>query len=62
MKHVFLDTETTGLKVVDGNRIVEIMAITYENRKPVKGSDFYSCYNPECEMEPGAQKNTWIET
>jgi DNA polymerase-3 subunit epsilon len=46
MKEVILDTETTGLFVRDGHRIVEIGCIELENLMPTKNR--FHCYlNPE---------------
>ena len=46
MKEVVLDTETTGLSVKDGHRIVEIGCIELENLIPTKNR--FHCYlNPE---------------
>ena len=46
MKEVVLDTETTGLSVSDGHRIVEIGCIELENLIPTKNR--FHCYlNPE---------------
>ena len=46
MKEVILDTETTGLSVRDGHRIVEIGCIELENLIPTKNK--FHCYlNPE---------------
>lgn len=46
MKEVVLDTETTGLSVKDGHRIVEIGCIEIENLIPT--SNKFHCYlNPE---------------
>ena len=46
MKEVILDTETTGLKIEDGHRIVEIGCIELENQIPT--SKKFHCYlNPE---------------
>ncbi len=36
MKEVVLDTETTGISVVDGHRVVEIGCIELENLIPTK--------------------------
>ena len=36
MKEVILDTETTGISVKDGHRIVEIGCIELENLVPTK--------------------------
>jgi len=46
MKEVVLDTETTGLSVKDGHRIVEIGCIELDNLIPTKNK--FHCYlNPE---------------
>ena len=46
MKEVILDTETTGLSVKDGHRIVEIGCIELENFIPTNNN--FHCYlNPE---------------
>ena len=46
MKEVVLDTETTGISVKDGHRLVEIGCIELENLIPTKNK--FHCYlNPE---------------
>ena len=46
MKEIILDTETTGLNVKDGHRIVEIGCIELDNLIPTKKT--FHCYlNPE---------------
>jgi len=46
MKEVILDTETTGLMVKDGHRVVEIGCVEIENLIPTK--EKFHCYlNPE---------------
>ena len=46
MKEVVLDTETTGISIKDGHRIVEIGCIELENLVPTKNK--FHCYlNPE---------------
>ena len=46
MKEIVLDTETTGLSVKDGHRIVEIGCIEIEDLIPTK--NIFHCYiNPE---------------
>ena len=46
MKEVILDTETTGISIKDGHRIVEIGCIELENLIPTKNT--FHCYlNPE---------------
>ena len=46
MKEIVLDTETTGLSVKDGHRIVEIGCIELENLIPTK-KNFHCYINPE---------------
>ena len=46
MKEIVLDTETTGLSVKDGHRIVEIGCIELDNLVP--NNNVFHCYlNPE---------------
>ena len=46
MKEIVLDTETTGLSIKDGHRLVEIGCIEIENLVPTKNT--FHCYlNPE---------------
>ena len=46
MKEIVLDTETTGISVQDGHRIVEIGCIELENLNPTENK--FHCYlNPE---------------
>ena len=55
MKEVVLDTETTGLSVKDGHRIVEIGCIELENLIPTKNK--FHCYlNPERQVSEKAFK------
>jgi DNA polymerase III subunit epsilon len=46
MKEVILDTETTGLSIKEGHRIVEIGCIELENLIPT-GNKFHCYLNPE---------------
>ena len=46
MKEIVLDTETTGISVKEGHRIVEIGCIELENLIPTKNK-FHSYLNPE---------------
>ena len=46
MKEIVLDTETTGLSIQDGHRIVEIGCIELDNLIPT-GKTFHSYLNPE---------------
>ena len=55
MRQIILDTETTGLRVDDGNRILEIAAIQMLDRTVAKPARHLHCYiNPERDSEPGA--------
>ena len=55
MKEIVLDTETTGLSVKDGHRIVEIGCLELENLIPTK--NFFHCYlNPERKVSESALK------
>ncbi len=54
LREIIFDTETTGLRPDDGDRIVEIGAIELVNR--VETGRYYHCYiNPERPMPPDAQ-------
>ena len=55
MKEIVLDTETTGLSVKDGHRIVEIGCIELDNLVPTK--NIFHCYlNPERKVSESALK------
>ncbi|MDC3043645.1 DNA polymerase III subunit epsilon [Candidatus Pelagibacter sp.] len=55
MKEVVLDTETTGLSVKDGHRIVEIGCIELDDLIPTK--KIFHCYlNPERKVSESALK------
>ena len=55
MKEIVLDTETTGLSVKEGHRIVEIGCIELENLIPTK--NIFHCYlNPERKVSESALK------
>ena len=55
MKEIILDTETTGLNVKDGHRIVEIGCIELENYVPTK-NQFHYYMNPERKVSEEAFK------
>tara|TARA_Y100000591_G_scaffold68188_1_gene56465 strand:+ start:62 stop:727 length:666 start_codon:yes stop_codon:yes gene_type:complete len=55
MKEVVLDTETTGISVQDGHRIVEIGCIEIENLVPTKNK-FHYYLNPERKVSEQAFK------
>ena len=53
MKEIVLDTETTGISVKDGHRIVEIGCIELDNLIPTNNK--FHCYlNPEREVSEKA--------
>ena len=55
MKEIVLDTETTGLSVREGHRIVEIGCIEIENQIPTQNN--FHCYlNPERKVSEKALK------
>ena len=55
MKEIVLDTETTGISVKDGHRIVEIGCIELENLIPTKNK--FHCYlNPQRKVSEQALK------
>ena len=55
MKEIVLDTETTGISVKDGHRIVEIGCIELENLIPTKNK-FHYYLNPERKVSEQAFK------
>ncbi|WP_269532935.1 DNA polymerase III subunit epsilon [Chitinimonas sp. BJYL2] len=55
MRQIILDTETTGLRVEDGNRILEIAAVEMVNRKlSPPDAHLHRYINPERDSEEGA--------
>ena len=52
MKEIVLDTETTGISIKDGHRIVEIGCIELDNLVPV--NKFHAYLNPEREVSKKA--------
>jgi DNA polymerase-3 subunit epsilon len=53
MRQIALDTETTGLEVERGHRIIEIGCVELLNRRST-GRQFHRYLNPEREIEQGA--------
>ena len=53
MRQVVLDTETTGLEVGQGHRIIEIGAVELIDRR-ISGRQFHEYINPERDIEDGA--------
>src|SRR5690606_22620480 len=59
MRHIILDTETTGLEWKKGNRVVEIGCVELIERRPT-GRTFHKYLNPDREFEVGAQEVTGL--
>ena len=55
MKEVIIDTETTGLDIKDGHRIVEIGCIELENQIPTN-KIFHEYLNPQRAVSEDAYK------
>ena len=55
MKEIVLDTETTGISIIEGHRIVEIGCIELENLIPTK-KKFHCYFNPERKVSEQAFK------
>ena len=55
MRHIVLDTETTGLSAKDGHRIIEIGAVEMVNLS-LTGQSLHVYINPEREIDAGAQE------
>lgn len=53
MRQIVLDTETTGLEVNQGHRIIEIGCVELQNRK-LTGNHFHCYINPDREIDAGA--------
>ena len=53
MRSVVLDTETTGMPVTDGHRIIEIGCVELEGRR-LTGRHFHVYLNPDREIDEGA--------
>ena len=54
MRQVVIDTETTGLEVGKGHRIVEIGCVELLERRPT-GREFHRYLNPQRPMDEGAR-------
>ncbi len=52
-RQIVLDTETTGLVVDEGHRIIEVGCIEMKDRKPT-GNNFWRYVNPDREIDDGA--------
>nr|NDG59894.1 hypothetical protein [Betaproteobacteria bacterium] len=54
MRQVVLDTETTGLSVSDGHRIIELACVELINRQ-ASGRQWHHYFDPERDIDEGAQ-------
>ncbi|MCB1560322.1 MAG: DNA polymerase III subunit epsilon [Xanthomonadales bacterium] len=61
MRQVVLDTETTGLDVRRGHRVIEIGCVELIERRPT-GRHFHCYLNPERDIEAGAQQVHGLST
>jgi DNA polymerase-3 subunit epsilon len=53
VRQIVLDTETTGLEVSEGHRIIEIGCVELRHRRPT-GQHWHRYLRPDREVEPGA--------
>jgi len=53
VRQIVLDTETTGLEVSQGHRVIEIGCVELVNRKPT-GNHYHQYINPQREIDQGA--------
>lgn len=55
MRQIVLDTETTGLEVSQGHRIIEIGCVELVNRR-LTGRHYHQYVNPQRDIDPGAME------
>jgi DNA polymerase III subunit epsilon len=60
MREIVLDTETTGLEVRQGHRLIEIACVEMIERRPT-GQHYQTYLNPERAIDEGARQVTGIE-
>jgi DNA polymerase-3 subunit epsilon len=53
VRRIVLDTETTGLEVTQGHRVIEIACVELFDRRPT-GRNFHRYLNPDREIDAGA--------
>src|SRR5688500_16010351 len=53
MRQVVLDTETTGLELSEGHKIIEIGCVEMINRR-LTGNNYHQYINPDREIDAGA--------
>src|ERR1700740_3337280 len=54
-RQIILDTETTGLEVAEGHRVIEVGCIELVNRR-VTSRNFHHYLNPDRVIDAGAQE------
>jgi DNA polymerase-3 subunit epsilon len=54
-RQIILDTETTGLEVEQGHRLIEVGCVELKNRRPT-GNNFHRYVNPQRAIDYGAQQ------
>ena len=59
MRQIVLDTETTGLEVRQGHRLIEIACVELIERRPT-GRHYQTYLNPERAIDEGAREVTGI--
>lgn len=60
-RQLFLDTETTGLRADEGDRIIEIGCVELIDRRPT-GNNFHCYLNPERDSHPDALRVHGLST
>jgi DNA polymerase III subunit epsilon len=60
MRQIVLDTETTGLEVRQGHRLIEIACVELVERRPT-GRHWQTYLNPQRTIDEGARQVTGIE-
>jgi DNA polymerase-3 subunit epsilon len=60
MRQIVLDTETTGLEVRQGHRLIEIACVELVERRPT-GRHWQTYLNPDRAIDEGARQVTGIE-
>jgi DNA polymerase-3 subunit epsilon len=60
MRQIVLDTETTGLEVRQGHRLIEIACVEMVERRPT-GRNYQTYLNPDRAIDEGAKQVTGIE-
>ena len=55
MRQIVLDTETTGLSVSKGHRVIEIGCLEIVNRR-LTGNEYHCFLDPERDIDEGAER------